>query len=222
MPESGEARGTRATSDDVPRQAAWQVAGVSMDVVITLAWTAISFAFVCLAVYGMSISTREDRDTADEVLAQSNRKRPNGILILGLQQATGSKVLKWCHRGAFVHQFIGFLIGVNSLYLLLGGNIDHVDTPTVDLGPVQEYFVPIFFMLMLIVICLVQAGLIRISHSQRKARIQLRALEMDDEDSLHAEVIDEIARKIEEFRNGHHWDSPHKPEESTGGGDDSA
>lgn len=176
---------------------------MSTDLLVTLVWTSVSFAFVCLAVYGMSISSQENRDTQEELLVQANRKRPNGILILGLQQASGARFLKWCHRLAFTHQFIGFAIGAYSLYLLLSGSLHGADTPTTNLGPVQEYFIPIAFVCMLLVICGTQIGLIRISHSQRKARLDLRALELAQADEKQEEFIrltEAMAERIEEIR----------------------
>lgn len=153
------------------------------DFVVAGAWTLCSLVFVLLAIYGIIISGQEDKDTRAELSSQRNRPRPNGILVLALQQASQSKYLKRMHRLAFCHQGAGLLIGMLTLYRYVWGT-PTPNVATTTIGKFSEYFNPLLFLFLLFCVCGVQLFLIKVTWEQRQARLDLRSLELEDEDEM--------------------------------------
>lgn len=163
-----------------------------IDEVVTWLWTIISGCFTLLALYGIVIAAAEDRDTRDEVRMQEARRAPNGVLILGLQQLTSARHLRWMHRYALVHQGAGLVIGVFSIMSIYYGPPE-ANTPTTQLQEARELVVLAVFMVLLLAVCAVQVRLILVTKSQRQARLDLRALELGETDELEA-----LAKRVEE------------------------
>lgn len=168
---------------------------MAVDLAITAVWTFLSAGTMAFALYGGYIASRESADTDQELERQSARLTPNGVLILALQQASQAEDLKWVHVCVMIHQTCFFLVGLLGLLHLLIDPQVPVDTPTTDLLPYEELFVPMLFLLAQFIIVVGQQLLIHASRGQRRARADLRALEMDDADALR-QVVERINARL--------------------------